>query len=314
MSSGECRLEPIWGISAKDDLENVNPGNFILKNKVFMPHVLMVALLAGWFVSGCTPREAIPTNLADAQSRVEGGLHVKTPEGSGPFPTVLYFHGASDSSWHPQQERILDGFVAEGFAVIFVDMYHGRGVTGQAVRSGALLPRATAGDVIVAVDWASRQSWVAPGKLGLFGISFGAATIMDALVLDAPGRLSTSLTEKPDDGLKVVKGAALLSPWCASDVMGFNLIKSVHEDFARQVPMLAILPQADTDSDPALCKAILERNKAKNALIEVIPVAGAGHTFAQEKDDYENMFADYDAGKAKDAWRRIYAFFKKRLG
>ena len=137
---------------------------------------------------------------------------------------------------------------------------------------------------------------------------------MDALVLDAPGRLSTSLTEKPDDGLKVVKGAALLSPWCASDVMGFNLIKSVHEDFARQVPMLAILPQADTDSDPALCKAILERNKAKNALIEVIPVAGAGHTFAQEKDDYENMLADYDAGKAKDAWRRIYAFFKKRLG
>ncbi len=283
-------------------------------NKVFLSRNTLVLLFAAWILAGCAPREAIPASFATAKSRVEGGLKVRKPNGSGPFPTILYFHGASDTSWHPQQERYLDGFVAQGFAAVFVDMYHGRGVGGSAARSGALLPRATAGDVMVALDWVSRQSWAAPGKVGLFGISFGAATIMDALVLDAPGKMPTSLLEKPAGGLKGVKGAAMLSPWCSGDVMGFNLIKAVHEDFARRVPILAVLPEADTVSDQTLCRSILERHKAKGQSIEMIPVVGAGHTFAQEMDDYGNIFDDYDQAKAKDAWRRIHAFFKQRLG
>jgi dienelactone hydrolase len=167
---------------------------------------------------------------------------------------------------------------------------------------------------MIAVDWVSRQSWVAPGKAGLFGISFGAATIMDAFVLDAPGKMPTSLSQKPPGGLKTVKGAAMLSPWCASDVMGFNLIKAVHEDFSRKVPILAILPGSDSVSDQALCQSILGRHKAKGQDITIVPVSGAGHTFAQENDDYGDQFEDYDAAEAKKAWGRIYAFFKKRLG
>ena len=275
--------------------------------------IAALALLIVGLTGACTPEEATPTSLAEAQARLEGGFKVKKPAGDGPFPTVLYFHGASDMSWHAGAESVLDGFVEQGFAAVFVDMYHGRGVTGQAVRSGSLLPRATAGDVMVAVDWLGRQPWAAPGKTGLFGISFGAATIMDALVLDAPGALPTSLTEKPAGGLGAVKGAAMLSPWCAEDVMGFNLIKAVHEDFTRHLPMLAIVPENDTTADPALCKAILDRNAAKGAPIETVMVEGAGHTFAQEKDDYGQPFADYDAKKAAEAWARIYTFFKTKL-
>ena len=282
----------------------------------FCSLVLRFQLIAflGVIVLGCTPKEAIPVSVVDASTRVVDGLKVRKPEGPGPFPTVIYFHGASNTSWYPAQETILAGFVKQGFAAVFVDMYHGRGVGGEAVRSGSLLPRATAGDAFVAIDWVRNQPWAAPKKIGLFGVSFGAATIMHTLVLDAPGKLPTSIQEKPAKGLSGVQGAALLSPWCAEDVMGFNLIKAVHEDFATQVPMIAILPQADTVSDGALCLKILNRNKAKGASIEAILVDGAGHTFAQDKDDYGNAFADYDPKKATKSWNSIYAFFRKRFG
>ena len=277
--------------------------------------IMRLPLLAavGLMALGCMPREAIPVSVVDASNRVVGGLKVRKPEGRGPFPTVLYFHGAGDTSWHPGQETILDGFVEQGFASVFVDMYHGRGVDGPAVRAGALLPRATAGDAFVAIDWVRGQAWADSNKIGLFGISFGAATIMDTLVLDAPGKMPTSIMEKPAKGLSGVQGAALMSPWCSKDVMGFNLIKAVHEDFATQVPMIAFIPQLDTESEQDLCLEILNRNKAKGASIEAVIVEGAGHTFAQAKDDYGNAFADYDPEKAKEAWDSTYAFFEERF-
>ena len=274
-----------------------------------MPLFLAVALLFG----ACTPRESVPTSLADARARLEAGFQVMEPEGAGPHPTVLFFHGASDMSWQPAYEDMMKGFVGQGFAVVFVDMYDGRGVSGHTVRQGDLLPRATAGDLMVAVDWVRRQPWAARDAIGLFGISFGAATIMDALVLAGPDGMPTSLLEKPAAGLAGVKAAALLSPWCSADIMGFNLIRAVHEDFAHHVPMLAILPQADSAADPALCLEILERNAARGMEIEMVRVAAAGHTFAQPVDDYGNAFPDYDAELAADAWGRIYAFLKGRL-
>jgi hypothetical protein len=45
----------------------------------------------------------------------------------------------------------------------------------------------------VAIDWVRGQAWADSNKIGLFGISFGAATIMDALVLDAPGKMPCNI-------------------------------------------------------------------------------------------------------------------------
>ena len=57
----------------------------------------------------------------------------------------------------------------------------------------------------------------------------------------------------------------------------------------------------------------MNRNKAKGGSIEAVIVEGAGHTFAQEEDDYGNPFPDYNPKKAKDAYNSIYAFFQKRF-
>ncbi len=275
-------------------------------------HVMFLAI-ALCLMAACAPRQVVPVSLDEATARLEGGLRVELPDGPGPFPTILYFHGASDLAWHPGQQEILKGFAARGFAAVFVDLYHSRGIDGPAVRAGALLPRGAAGDVAIAVDWARRQAWAAPGRIGLFGISFGAATIMDALVYETPGRLPPGLKSKPSEGLRGVGAIALLAPWCAGDIMGFNLLRAVHEDFALEIPTLAVLPGADTISDQALCKKILARNRGNGAPIEIVPVAGAGHNFAIARDDYGNAFDDFDPGKSAAAWKRIYQFFKPRL-
>jgi dienelactone hydrolase len=181
------------------------------------------------------------------------------------------------------------------------------------VRGGALLPRAAAGDVLVGLDWLRRQPWAVADRMALFGVSFGAATIMDTLVLAAPDRMPTSLLEKPPAGLDGVRAAALLAPWCAGDVVGFNLIRAVHQDFARPVPVLAVLPDADTVSDVALCRDILERNRGRGVPVEMVRYQGAGHTFALAVDEYGDPFPDYDARLAADAFRRIHAFLEARL-
>ena len=136
---------------------------------------------------------------------------------------------------------------------------------------------------------------------------------MDALVLDAPGKMPTSLNEKPKQGLKAVKAVSMLSPWCKGDVMGFNIIKAVHEDFAKQVPILAVIPTRDQESNITLCKEILERNKNNGVIVEIYLIEGAGHTFAQPMDDYGNPFPDYNPKLAKKAFDRIYNFFNKYL-
>jgi dienelactone hydrolase len=136
---------------------------------------------------------------------------------------------------------------------------------------------------------------------------------MVALTLSGQDSMPTGLTAKPPGGADELKAAVLLAPWCADDILGYNMIASVHADFVAQVPLLAILPGADNISDVALCREILERNMANGATVQIELFPGAGHTFAQALDDYGKPFADYDAAFAADAEARIYEFLAERL-
>jgi dienelactone hydrolase len=265
------------------------------------------------FLSACTP--APPTALlpGDVLARLESHYRLFKPTSAPPHKTILFFHSASDVAWYPAQKAYIERIVGRGYAVVFVDMYSGRGLNGRAVRSGALLPTEIAGDVMVSFDWARRQAWVDSERIAAWGISFGATGIMDALTLSAPGSMPTGLKAKPQSDLGGLKAVILLAPWCSDDVMGFNLIASVHADFAVQVPLLAVLPGADKVSDVALCRQILERNIVAGAPVHIQEYPGAGHTFAQPVDDYGNPFGDYDASVAADAEDRIFRFLGGRL-
>jgi dienelactone hydrolase len=241
---------------------------------------------------------------------VEPYFRIFKPTGEPPFPTILYFHGASDNAWHPEQEETIRRIVGEGYAVVFVDAFAGRGISGAGARGpGGLYPFEAAGDVMVAVDWANQQSWIDGDRIALWGRSFGAATIMDALTLSASDRMPLKMSEKPAIGLDTVKAIVLQSPFCMKDVFVVRVLASWKENFSVKVPIQVILPGADRYAP--VCRKILERNKANDMPIDIITYKGAGHTFTQPTDDYGNGFPDYDKEKAEDAWLQKIAFLRR---
>jgi len=280
---------------------------------VYFRPVTILFAAAAFILTACgTPA---PTRQApgDALARLESHYRLFKPSGEAPYKTILFFHSGSDLAWYPAQATYIENIVAHGYAVVFVDMYSGRGLHGKAVRNGALLPPEIAGDVMVTLDWARQQSWIDNERIAAWGISLGAAGIMDALTLSGPGGMPSGLTTKPPGGASGLKAAIVLSPWCSDDVMGVELTASRDADFSAAVPLLAILPGGDNISDGALCKEIFTRNRANGATVEIQNYPGAGHTFAQTLDDYGNPFGDYNATLAADAEARIFEFLAERL-
>ena len=120
---------------------------------------------------------------------------IRKPQGSGPFPALIYFHGApggrgmekvvewsSGSTGGPLWER----FLQEGYAVVVADYRHPVGF-----ELGAALPekQATYADDGVAVfDYVRGQPYVDPGKISIYGVSLGGSVTMHLLARVQPWR------------------------------------------------------------------------------------------------------------------------------
>lgn len=274
---------------------------------------LLFTLAATFILSSCAPIPPKAVSSNQLSEQLTSHYRVFKPDTPAPHKTILFFHGANDLGWHQEYEIMLKRFASRGYAAVYVDMFAGRGASGATVRRGALLPTATAGDVFISLAWLRKQPWADPNKVVAWGSSFGGATLMDAMVFAGEGKLPLSLNDKPSDGLKGLRAVALLAPWCAEDVMGVNLIASVHEKFSVQVPTIAILPSKDTMSSVKLCKSILDRNKSAGAKIQTVDLPNAGHTFFFARDDYGQPFADYNPSLARQAEDAIFKFFDEHL-
>ncbi|MGO1117317.1 dienelactone hydrolase family protein [Rhodovibrionaceae bacterium A322] len=271
-----------------------------------------VALTLALLLVACVPSGPKPVLLDQAENQVVPHLRTFQPEGQGPFPTVILVHGASDKAWHAEYQRLVERFVTQGYAVVYPDLYKGRRSSGQAARSGGLLPKETSGDVMIALDWAEQQPWVRRDEIFAVGVSFGATSIMDALVYDAPGKKPTGLLEKPATSMSDLAGVVLLVPWCKDDVMGLNLIASVKEDFYAKPDTLAVIAGRDSVADNRLCRQILARNQAAGLPLEILEMENQGHTYLQSEDDYGQPFGDYDAAAAEETFDRVFAFMAAR--
>ncbi|MRG73032.1 prolyl oligopeptidase family serine peptidase [Alphaproteobacteria bacterium HT1-32] len=268
----------------------------------------LMALICLSGIVGCAPSLPPSISLDQAQTQVVPYLRTFQPAGTGAHPTVIFLHGASDKSWYSVYDDMVQRFVANGYGIVFLDMYSGRGSNGQAARSGHLLPKQTAGDLMIALDWAKRQHWVDADRVYAVGTSFGGATIMDAMVYADPAKVPLGVSANPVNELDGLRAAVLWAPLCIGDVMGFNIVASLHEPFYANVPILALIPEEDQVSSPEICKSILNRNRTADRPVDIIAYPATGHSFMIEADEYGAQMADYDAAKAEDAWKRTFAF------
>ena len=264
--------------------------------------------------AACAPGPPERVSVATAIKRLKPGLKVFQPDGAAPFKTILMFHGAGRGpAWDARYEAQIRQFVAHDYAVVFVDMFASRGGTGTPVFNGTILPKETAGDVMLSLDWASKQPWVDGTKIVAWGYSFGATSVMDALTYSAEGKVPTGLTDRPANGATGFAAVLLTAPWCKADVMGFNLIASVHEEFAAFPPLLALLPMRDTVSNQKLCKKILERNRKYNVHLEIKTYQSAQHRFLFPRDSKGNKESHYERAAAEDATKSWLAFLDRHL-
>jgi dienelactone hydrolase len=214
-------------------------GRFV--RRVLLGSALVVALAAvgavafvkGWYVHRVPP--------AELAALLQSGERIYKPDGPGPFPAVIQFHGcggvhAADATWARY-------FVSQGWVAVSVDSLGPRHLDGEwrSVCAGRRLwGRERAGDVLVAMDQVRQLPYVDKTRIVLAGWSHGGWAIMELLAQDPPHGLPTNLTTAPAAGLDGLAGVLLIYPY-----LGFASL-AAREPIATRAPILMLLSGRDT--------------------------------------------------------------------
>lgn len=273
----------------------------------------LMALFIGFTGSVlAAPEPPQKITAAEVLARLTPHLKVNKPNGSGPFKTVLVFHGAKRGpAWDERYQILMNQFTKLGYASVFVDMFTGRGDTnGSKVFSGKILPTQTASDVMVLSAWVKDKAWVDKNNIAAVGYSWGAATLMDALTLSKDGRTPQGILDRPKNGANYLRSVVLIAPWCKRDMYGLQFVASTHKEFGAKVPVLAILPEADDVSDISLCKKILRRNIDVGHTVQTVLLEGAEHRFYFKWTVGGSYEEQYDQEMANLAKNKVNSFLK----
>lgn len=256
------------------------------------------------------PAESLEDRIAALVPSVE----LIMPDGDGPFPAVIQFHGCGGKK--NLQARWAAVARAAGWAVVVVDSYAHRRISRleayATVCTGLQLwGRERAGDLYAMLTWVRRQSWAHADRIALAGWSHGAWTVLDAMALH-PGRdaeKETRLAGIPEEPMAGVVGTFLLYPW-----QGFGAL-APHRGLRVDVPVQAIVGSADNVVGGKNVAKVLAGMKTPAQPIKVEVFEGATHAFDEiEAQDWRvkyspemtarahGMYADFLRELAKASW------------
>lgn len=224
--------------------------------------------LDGWFISSKTTEE-----LANI---VEPHITVFKPDGPGPFKTVLMFHGCGGRS----EQQIYWGEMIKswGYAAVYVNSYAGRNIDAnraqESVCSGdEFRGSERAGDVLTALAWSKRQTWVEHRALIVVGWSHGAWSVMDAFALQAQNKLPHGLTKQPDGNLADIDKVVLFYPYCGI------ASKTTKHGWKLEPDVLAIEVAEDTVVGAGVCENEFIAIENSTPIFEHEVFRGVDHAF-----------------------------------
>lgn len=262
----------------------------LLALSVFAICVLLAGVRQGWWV------EALPP--AEISKLLRPFDRVVLPEGEGPFPTALLFHGCGGVRLNMPDWAEL--FREVGWASVIIDSFAGRGLDWSTVcRGRALLGAERAGDVLVSLADAKRLPFVDPNRILLAGWSHGAWSIMDMLALDAQHELPHNLEAPPVGGLDGIAGLMLVYPYC-----GIPARASV---WRPSLASLFLLGGADSIADPEPCQELASALEARGDAVEVVVFEGVDHGF-DVRNLPEGSHLVYDPQTTEAARQHVGAF------
>jgi dienelactone hydrolase len=246
------------------------------------------------------------------QQRIDAllvGSELYMPEGEGPFPVVLQFHGCGGMK--NLQARWADTARAAGWAVLVVDSYGHRRIDRfeayATVCTGLQLwGRERAGDLYAMLEWVRTQGWADASRIAAAGWSHGGWTVLDAMALQpgAEGEKVTRLSGLRDEPLDGLVGAFILYPW-----QGFGAL-APSRGLRIDVPVQAIVGTGDSVVGGRFVARTLAAMKTPGEPINVELFDGATHAFDEiEAQDWRVRYSPELTAKAHG----MYAAFLKGL-
>ncbi len=198
-----------------------------------------IANLGGFFVQ--------VRSVEDHVAFLAPHIRAHFPDGDGPFPTVVQFHGCGSAI--ASQDDWAAFLVAQGYGAIIVDSLAPRnidrlGAMGTVCTALQLPGRERAGDVIAGLAYARGRAEVDTTQLFIAGWSHGGWAIMDLMTLDLEASPPPNLTEVNADALGGVRGAILIYPYA-----GFPA-RSRQAMWLTNFPVIAFVGAADRVADP----------------------------------------------------------------
>ncbi len=270
--------------------------------------IAVLVLLTGCAASlatfeNATPGAALRVPMVEAR-----------PSGAGPFPAVVLMHGCHgvSASTHEWARWFRDS----GYVAIVVDSWRPRGIADGCVPAETEVPNtARFDDAVGALRWLHARPYVDRARIGIIGWSNGGVFAMATVNGPSLERARARGVVMPEPGFRA--SVAMYPGGC------YSLVK---EQVVR--PLLLLIGDADDWTSPRECTEMVEAMRARGADASLVLYPGAVHYFdvrAQTRTvlaDVENRnkpggccgaTVGYDAAAAKDARRRIGAFFGYHL-
>lgn len=258
----------------------------------------MLAFGAAWaHVDGLLVEARSPATLDAVLSPYD---EVFRPDGPGPFPTAILFHGCGGlrDSVREWARELRDA----GLLVVATNSLAGRKLRWKDVcRGHKLLGAERAGDVWVSLARVRARSDVDPERILLIGWSHGAWALMELFALE-PGELPPNLDAAPAADYRDVAGVVLFYPYC-------GLAARARRSWPGAPPTLMLLAGQDTVVSSEACRAWAEGRPG----IETHVYPEVDHGFDQRIVEPE-WPSTYQERAALDARRRVLAFARERLG
>ena len=210
-----------------------------------------------------------------------------TPNGAGPFPTVLQMH--TSGGWQEADRGYCANLAREGYICISPAFLKAHGITNEELRrkSFTIEARSIVADFIEIIGELNALPKARPGAVGAVGFSNGG---FFAALLAATGRIRAGVSYY----------GALDGARTHPDLDVFRKQWS-----AESSPILILAGESDTTIGKGPPQKLEQIIRNAGARYEIKWYAGTGHAF-----DRSGMTGPNNAASAADAWQRTLAFLR----